>query len=343
MIFDMQYGSTGKGLLAGYLALKHEPDTVVTAWGPNAGHTFVDKDGRKYVHRMLANGIVSPNLQKILIGPGSVIDLDILLNEIKSCRRLLKGKSIYIHPNAAIVTTDHAEQEKESMLAIGSTMKGTGAAIIQRIKRDPTNQNVAGATDLTKFMAEVRDIDAYVYLSEYAYRSAILASRVMQIEGAQGYSLSLYHGVYPYCTSRDVTPHQVMADCALPWRSDVEVVGTMRTFPIRVANRRNEDGEMVGTSGPCYFDQEELSWADIGVKPELTTVTKLPRRVFSFSQEQIINAALVCNPSRLFLNFANYMRENDLKKLIANIEENTGVCVKYVGHGPKVTDIEEIY
>ena len=46
LICDMQYGSTGKGLLAGYLAMNHGPDTLMTAWGPNSGHTYVN-DRRK--------------------------------------------------------------------------------------------------------------------------------------------------------------------------------------------------------------------------------------------------------------------------------------------------------
>ena len=81
MILDLQFGSTGKGLLAGYLAKMRSPDVVVTAWGPNAGHTYIDSDGRHFIHRMLANGIVSPNLKAVLIGPGSVIDLDALEQE----------------------------------------------------------------------------------------------------------------------------------------------------------------------------------------------------------------------------------------------------------------------
>ena len=76
MILDLQFGSTGKGLLAGYLAKTKQPDVVVTAWGPNAGHTYIDEDGREYIHRMLANGIVSPKLKTVLIGPGSVLVID---------------------------------------------------------------------------------------------------------------------------------------------------------------------------------------------------------------------------------------------------------------------------
>ena len=47
IVIDLQYGSTGKGLIVGFLAEEHKYDTVVTAWAPNAGHTYINRDGRK--------------------------------------------------------------------------------------------------------------------------------------------------------------------------------------------------------------------------------------------------------------------------------------------------------
>ena len=154
MIFDLQYGSTGKGLLAGYLAATRGPDTVVTAWGPNAGHTYIGANGRRFVHRMLANGGVSPKLKTVLIGPGSVIDPAILLREIISCADLLENKTVCIHSNAAIVTQEHAEVESRANVQIGSTMKGTGAAVVQRIGRNPHNMNTAKSTKLEGWLRQ---------------------------------------------------------------------------------------------------------------------------------------------------------------------------------------------
>ena len=41
-IIDLQFGSTSKGILAGVLAEKRLPDTICTAWGANAGYTYID-------------------------------------------------------------------------------------------------------------------------------------------------------------------------------------------------------------------------------------------------------------------------------------------------------------
>lgn len=340
MIIDMQYGSTGKGLLAGYLAQKFMPDVVATAWGPNAGHTFIDRNGREYIHRMLANGVVSPKLKHVCIGPGSVIDPDILAREIVSCADLLQDVTIHVHPKAAIVTEKHLDSER-NMVTIGSTMKGTGAAVIQRIERDPGRPNIAGSVFPLQATRRISDAGVKLMLHEDSYHQAIKNSITLQIEGAQGFSLSMYHGFYPYTTSRDVTPAQVMADCAIPWKIRPLIYGTLRTFPIRVANRFNEEGKQVGTSGPCYIDQEELDWSEIGVEPELTTVSKLPRRIFSFSQTQLHHAARMCGPDMLFLNFANYMADQDFHELAASIEWNTGVKITYTGHGPTAAHIKE--
>jgi adenylosuccinate synthase len=340
MILDLQFGSTGKGLLAGFLAKTKQPDVVVTAWGPNAGHTYIDEDGREFIHCMLANGVVSPKLKTILIGPGSVINLDTLKAEIISCKDLLRGKCLVIHPQAVVVTAKHRETEMRNV-KIGSTMKGTGAAVIERIERDPDNSPTAWSNISLNWLDEIAEMGIGVEISDRSYDSVLRNAEVIQIEGAQGYSLSIYHGFYPYTTSRDVTPAQVMADCGMPFSIIPEVYGTLRTYPIRVANRFNEEGDLIGTSGPGYHDQKELDWKDIGLEPELTTVTKLPRRIFDFSMEQTRQAFFRCGPTKIFLNFVNYMYPIEAAALIASIESVTrsrdidrDCKVEWVGVGP---------
>lgn len=340
MILDLQYGSTGKGSLAGYLAMKFEPDVIVTAWAPNAGHTYIDKNGREFIHRMLANGIVSPRLKKVLIGAGSVVDPECLLREIRDCKEYLVGKHIIIHPRAAIVLPKHLEQEKKNV-TIGSTMKGSGAALIQKIQRNPMDTNIAETAFPREILEQIQSMGVLISIDADEYRIAFTTAETIQIEGAQGYSLSIHHGLYPYCTSRDVTPAQVMADCCIPYGIKPLVFGTLRTFPIRVANRYNENGEMIGTSGGCYPDQKEIEWGDIGIEPELTTVTKLPRRVFSFSMEQTKEACFQCEPDALFLNFVNYISYTEFKILKHQIEGATRIPVKWFGVGAGHDDILE--
>jgi len=340
LINDLQFGSTGKGAIVGHLARNvWKPDTVITAWAPNAGHTFIDKSGRKYVHRMLGNGVVSPNIKRVLIGPGSMVDLDILLSEIDSCRDLIEGRiQIMMHEAAGIVLPEHRDIEQASMLKIGSTAKGTGAALIQKIKRDPDDANTASqlraALDWHRIWADVDVVSAATYAQAVDEANHIL------IEGAQGFSLGINSGFWPYTTSRDCTPGQIMTDCQVPLSKLMLTVGTLRTFPIRVANRFNEAGEQIGTSGPGYPDQEELAWENIGVEPEFTTVTKLKRRVFSFSDEQFRAAYRACEPDLLFVNFMNYLDHDAQNAMRSRINAMTKrPIIRWEGFGANEQDI----
>jgi len=354
IICDMQFGSTGKGLFAGYEAYKHKPDVVMTSWMPNSGHTFVDSDGRKYVHTALANGVVSPNLRTVLIGPGSVVDVDALAREAAECADHLENARIWIHENATILSKDHQTAEAGgAKVSIGSTRKGSGAAMQHKIERDPevpvvAKQHIEMRTGVLDKLPECASV-----VEHRDYMEEIARAERIQIEGAQGYSLGVNSGFYPYTTARECTPAQIMSDTLLPVGYLDRVVGVARTYPIRVANRYNEAGEMIGWSGPVYPDQREISWEDLGMEPELTTVTQLPRRIFTFSKYQTSDAVAAIRPTEIALNFAQYLQLPESIELGMNLDDvvktindccDTHGCgrIAYMGWGPKESDIEVI-
>lgn len=340
IVVDLQFGSTGKGLLCGYLAEKFQPDTLVTAWGPNAGHTYINGEGRKFVNIALPNGIVSPKLERILIGPGSVIDPERMMQELDSYKDLVRPPMLFIHEHAAVVTKFHKDLEREYGFKIGSTMKGVGEAMIQKLRRDPGVPNIAkvelAGTPLAQYVVD-----------RFTYQNYLEQGRTVLIEGAQGYSLGINSGFYPYTTSRECTVQQLMVDCAIPfnWVDDFLIHGVCRTYPIRVANRFNADGKQIGTSGPGYHDQREMQWSEIEREPELTTVTKLPRRLFTFSPYQIKDAVRMNAVHDVFLNFCNYVGERHeayaLDPWCKAIAE-AGVPLRWLGYGPTVNDIMEV-
>jgi hypothetical protein len=119
-----------------------------------------------------------------------------------------------------------------------------------------------------------------------------------------------------------------------------------RTYPIRVANRYDKDGNMVGWSGPAYPDQAEISFDAIGVGPEFTTVTKLPRRVFTFSTDQVKDAVRANGVGPIFLNFCNYPQGanglSDVGLLIQRLNNDLGLAtVALTGWGPTFNDVRE--
>ena len=345
LICDLQFGSTGKGLIAGFLSKVLKPDVVVTAWGANAGHTFIDENGQKFVSTMVANSIVSyPDV--VLLAPGSIINPENLKLELEMYKRVLGTlPPLLIHENATVINESHRETEEKTMVGIGSTRKGVGAAIIQKIARDPNNLNVAKeALKGTAFHQNV--------ITASEYENFIENAKHVFVEGAQGFDLGINSGFYPYVTSRECTPAQILSDCCIPISDLKKVIGVMRTFPIRVSNRYNAQGEMIGFSGPGYPDQKEITWEEVGVPPEQTTVTKLNRRVFSWSTEQCARAIRQCAPDEIFLNFCNYVdtvdgfhdgrpMSTELQRRVDDIK-NAGGKLRYLGFGPSALDIIDL-
>ena len=332
LIVDLQYGSTGKGLLAGYLAATKNPTAVVSANMPNAGHTYIDARGNVMIHKVLPNGIVSPKLKAVFLGPGSVFKVARLNWEIEQAIKFgyMKNVTVYIHPNAMPLLDEYAETERGNMSSIASTMQGAGAAQIAKILRNPDKKILIRDQ---AFMALHKKVEITTYTE---WMDLLDEHTNMLLEGSQGFSLGINQRFHPYCTSRECTPGRLMSDMGLP-HMGVQVWGTLRTFPIRVGNTTD------GTSGSVYADQEELSWSGLGQKEELTTVTQRVRRVFTFSYAQLEESLWHCVPNHLFLNFANYLNKDDLRdmmKKINAIADTYGCSIKLLGHGPNHHDVK---
>jgi len=352
LIIDGQWGSTGKGLLAGKLAVDRAPDVVVCNFGPNAGHTYRDGD-RTIMTQQLPTGFLSPELRHLLIGPGAVINPSILENELASFPEA--AAHLRIHEHAAVVEPVDLAAERESLVHVGSTRKGTAAAAARKASRPPPGPLARVASEhpaLRPFIVSAREYD-----------DAIARADLIQVESAQGIELSLDRGYfYPYCTGRNVTPERALDDAAVPLRYLRETCMVLRTFPIRVGNEYDAEGREVGTSGPVYPDMRELTWEEMSQRVgapllERTTVTKKVRRIFTFSHVQLVHALWVAGPSSVFLNFCNYLDAGaGAKSPIYNsaletfidelrltlLRDRGGGTLKWLGFGPCYDDVREV-
>ena len=331
MIVGGQWGSEGKGLFAGFIAMRRKPDAVVSQFGPNAGHTWWQGD-IPIVFKSLPVGSVIPSVEKIFLGPGSVINPQILEKELEALQPYISDKPVYIHEAAAIVMSGDAATERGEggVSHIASTMQGTSEAMIRKIRRRSSYQAKVMLAHLSKYCDVV---------NHFEYMSLMRSVNILQIEGSQGMDLSINVGFhYPYTTSRDCTPAQVLADCGVHPSDLGSIYACIRTYPIRVGNLVEGNGLMVGHSGPYYPDQKEMSWEDLNLSKEYTTVTKRVRRVFTFSILQIEKLLKEVRPTGIFLNFANYTDE--WMRMKQSIDQLAGYnIVRWTGHGPKYTDI----
>lgn len=331
LIVDLQYGSTGKGLLAGYLANTNDYEAAVVCNMPNAGHTFIDKYGNKFVHKVLPNALASPDCDVAFIGPGAVFSEERLFEEIRDLRYAgYAVADIYIHESAVVLRPEHATWEAENLSHISSTMQGSAAAMKGKIDRNLASDNSAKAwrSKLEK-RGVVAGTNVEVLQQEW-YRGKILSQRNILAEGCQGFSLGYNQGFWPYCTSRECTTFRMLSDMGIPAMGDVTVWGSARTYPIRVGSLKDS------TSGGCYGDQKELSWEELGQIPETTTVTGRERRVFSFSVHQFVDAFTENGVNKLFLNFANYMNPSQLGELVDRMDVEPDLY----GYGPTVDDVK---
>lgn len=324
------FGSEAKGAVVGWLSRRHPYTAAVAAFPPSAGHTYCWED-KSVMVIMLPVSIVSPTVRELFIGPGALVDVARMEHEIKMATEmgLLEGKRILIHEHAGVVLPEHSQTEKDQGLTdIGSTVKGGMAAQFDRMRRNPNEQWVArnklANTSLGKYI-----VDRFQYLKALEQHSDVI------VEGSQGFGLSMYHGFYPYTTARDTTPFAVMMDCGIPWSwaEHFETVWVARTYPIRVNNR-------TGSSGPAYPDSREVSFEELGRPVELTTVTKLPRRIFTMSHLQLKHLRDQCanGKSWVALTFADYVDEATLGRMKGDIER-IGLPVRLINHGPHDRDM----
>jgi len=337
VLVDLQFGSTGKGALAGYLGVRNEYSAVISANMPNAGHTAYCPDSdQKFIHKVLPSAIFGDELKIIGVGPGAVFFPDRLVEEWATVCEYRDDLTLIVHEAAGIATEEHKAAEQASLSRIASTMQGSAEALISKIRREDkaiVKHRAISLYERLNHHGRARVVDQRYWMDIMSRHRSIL------LEGSQGYSLGISAGFYPYCTSRDCTPARVIADCSVPvaWLRDV--YGSCRVHPIRVGNTPD------GNSGDWYVDQKEIHFSDLGVPDETTTVTGRVRRVATFSRVQIEEAMRMAMPTAVFLNFANYDEQAaaEATDIIDDVAAEFGCGgVGFVGWGPRPSDIKEV-
>ena len=321
------FGDEGKGKIISYLALKDNPSIVVRGGaGPNAGHTV--KDGnRTYKIRMLPSGFLNKK-SKVMIGPGVVIDPDVLLKEIKDFD---VSNRAFIDKNCGIIEQNHIDEDSKGRLkeTIGTTGSGTGPANAERAMRT------------LKLAKDIKSLFSYLEDIPTAVNSALDSNENVLVEGTQGTHLSLWHGTYPYVTSKDVTASAICSDIGLGPKKVDEVLVIFKSYVTRVGT-----GPMDNELTP--EETSKKGWAEVG------TVTGRQRRAAEFDfdlarRSIMLNSATQIAITKLDVLFPACANKtsfdalnNDAKSFIKKIEESLNVPVTLIGTGPDVNDIIDI-
>jgi adenylosuccinate synthase len=318
------FGDEGKGKIISYLAIKDNPKIIVRGGaGPNAGHTIRDGD-KVYKVRMLPSGFLNKDA-KLMIGPGVVINPDILKKEIQDFNA--SGRS-FIDKHCGIIEETHLTRDSKGELKekIGSTGSGTGPANADRAMR------------VLKLAKDIDFLSSLVMDVPQAINSALSANENVLVEGTQGTFLSLWHGTYPFVTSKDVTASGICADVGLgPTKVD-EVIVVFKSYVTRVGTGPLEN-EL------SLEEAEKKGWSEFG------TVTGRQRRAANFDFDLarraiMLNGATQICITKLDVLFPDCASKNsfddlskDAKAFIKNIESELHTPVTIIGTGPDTIDV----
>jgi len=265
-----QWGDEGKGKIVDWLAPR--ADLVVRFHGGNnAGHTLV-VDGQKTVLHVVPAGVLHPGTVN-LIGPGVVVDPEVLLGELDALRArgVLKDPArVRVSGRAHVIlgwhqALDKAREERAGGSAIGTTGRGIGPTYEDKVARrgirvadllDP-----ASLRDAITRLAEAKNFELEHYYKwkpvdvEALYASACAWGKRLEpyvdhtgrlldhalrdgksvlFEGAQGTFLDIDHGTYPYVTSSNCVAGAACTGAGIgPTRID-RVLGITKAYTTRV-------------------------------------------------------------------------------------------------------------
>jgi adenylosuccinate synthase len=289
-----QYGSEGKGHIASYLAPEYS--LLVRVGGPNAGHKVFLADG-PYTHHQLPSGTLRSEAN-LLIGAGSVLNVEHLMKEIADCN--VNRARLSIDPRAMVISAADIAREAGIKARIGSTGQGVGRAAARRIVDRGKRIKLAG--DIPELAPFMHGESWEILEDAYSRGQKIL------VEGTQGIGLSLYHGDYPHVTSRDTSASGALSEAGVPASRVRKIIMVCRTFPIRVESPKT------GDSGPMG---QEISWSKIAKrssislsqlnKTERTSTTDRRRRVGEFDWVLLRKAATLNSPTDIALTFTDYL------------------------------------
>lgn len=319
-----QWGDEAKGKISSYLALRDDPGVAVRAGlGPGAGHTVVHC-GRTLRLRQVPSAVVNPRT-RLLLGAGVLVRPEVLLREIKETG---VADRVGVDYRASVIDPEHlaAEQADAGLREkVRSTGSGHGPALAARAMRSARR-----AEDVPELAPYLADVAAEV-------NRAVDAGDGVQVEGTNGFGLSVLYGSYPYAVGKDSTASTAAADAGLGPLAVDEVVLVFRAFPTRVG------------AGPFPTEMPEEEAERRGIV-EFGTVTGRRRRTGTFDLDLAREAVRINRPSRIALTFLDQVdpaafgaRSDRLPKeadsFVRLIERNLGRPVDLIGTGPCSDDI----
>ena len=318
------FGDEGKGKICAYLSLADKVKVSVRTGSVNAGHTVVYK-GREYKLRIIPSAFVNKEA-RLLIAPGANLRLDVFFSELKELECFNIKNRVGIDQHCSIIERRHVEEEMASehlTKKIGSTRQGVGAAVRDRVMR------------VARLAKDIEELKEFITDVPSEIQKALSRGDNVLIEGTQGTFLSLYHGTYPYVTSRDTTASGVCSEAGIGPKDVDEVVIVFKSYVTRVG------------AGPLEGELPLEEARRRGLL-EYGTVTGRPRRVAPFNFELAKRAVLLNSATQIALTRVDSLEPScrgireysklpkSIKEFIEKIEDYLKIPVSIISTGPEV-------
>jgi adenylosuccinate synthase len=311
VVVGAQWGDEGKGKIVDVFT--EFADVVVRfQGGNNAGHTLVVK-GQKTVLHLIPSGILNSGVQCV-IGNGVVVDPEVCLEEIRmlKAKGLLKNdRDLAISETAHVILPYHKRidtlrEEKKGAGKIGTTGRGIGPCYEDKMARmgiricdlvDPELfrrrleavlpeknlylerilQGPAFSFDeiYSPYVAFGKALRGYVQNTAMLLQEAGRKKKRILFEGAQGTSLDVDHGTYPFVTSSNTVAGNATCGSGIGPTQIQSVIGVSKAYTTRVGSGpfptelkdsigdhlRKEGGEFGATTGR----PRRCGWIDLVV------------------------------------------------------------------------------
>lgn len=323
-----QWGDEGKGKIIAYLALHDKPKIIARSGvGPNAGHT-VYHQGKKFGLRQVPCGFVYEG-SRLLIGPGVLVNPEVLAKEAEVTGT---ANRIGVDYNCTVIEPNHIEQDKSSEYLkgkIGTTGTGCGPANVARVNR--TAKLAKDVPELKRFLTDVpKDVN-----------DAIRGGDFVLVEGSQGFGLSLFHGTYPYVTSKDTAASTLAADVGVGPTKVNDVLLVFKAYVSRVG------------AGPFPTEISQEKAEEMGIV-EFGTVTGRRRRIGTFDFDLARRAVMINGATQVAITCLDRLFKgasgvrnweqlpSDAKEFVKKIEKELEVPVTIISTGSELDNIIDL-
>jgi adenylosuccinate synthase len=351
-IVGAQWGDEGKGKITDFFA--GESDYVVRFHGGNnAGHTII-VDGVTFKLHLIPSGIVYGEPMSI-IGNGVVVDPKALLDEIAYVKEKGINPKLMVSDRAHVIMPYHIAMDgalsgHQGNLAAGSTRRGiapvyadkmfrNGIRMIDLLEPNVFREKLDKGYPFAKGIIEkilncsldISMVEIFNTYLEYGQKlkpyiqdtsvelyNAHKSGKSILFEGAQGISLDVDHGVYPFTTSSNTAAGHISTGTGVSFRDIDRIIGVTKAYLSRVGESPLPS-EINGDKAKSLRDKGG----------EYGTTTGRPRRVGWLDLVQVRQAVRV-----------NGLTEIALTKLdILNGFDKLPICVAYDVGGKHITEM----